>query len=88
MVKEDMEKQEKQFQHHENDTGSIEVQIVKMTERINKLTTEHFKKQAKDYNSRTGLTKLISRRRKFLDYIRSKNEELYTELINSLGLRK
>ncbi len=78
---------EKKFQHHDKDTGSVEVQIVKMTEEINKLTG-HFEKEKKDFSGRRGLTKLVNRRRKFLDYIKKKNQTLYKKLIEALELRK
>jgi small subunit ribosomal protein S15 len=69
------------------DTGSPEVQVSIITERINNLT-EHFKTHAKDNHSRRGLLMLVNKRRSLLDYLRKKNEARYTDLIAKLGLRK
>ena len=69
------------------DTGSPEVQVAILTERINNLT-DHFKTHAKDNHSRRGLLKLVSSRRSLLDYIRKEDGERYTALIAKLGLRK
>lgn len=69
------------------DTGSPEVQVAILTERIAKLT-EHFKTHRKDKHSRRGLLMLVSRRRALLDYLRSRSEERYRTLIASLGLRR
>ena len=77
----------KQFQIHAKDSGSIELQIALMTERINELN-KHFDKHAKDNASRVGLMKLVGRRRDFLKYIEEKNESRYKELIAQLGLRR
>jgi small subunit ribosomal protein S15 len=70
-----------------NDTGSPEVQVAIMTARINELTP-HFKTHAKDHHGRRGLLKLVSRRRKLLDYLKSKDSDRYVALIQKLGLRK
>ena len=70
-----------------NDTGSPEVQIAILTERINHLT-EHFKTHKKDNHSRHGLLKLVSKRRSLLDYVRGKDEARYRELIQRLGIRR
>ena len=75
------------FKTHEGDTGSPEVQIALLSERINYLT-EHFKAHAKDHHSRRGLLKVVSQRRRLLDYLRVKNLDRYRSLINNLGLRK
>ncbi len=75
------------YQRAKGDTGSPEVQVALMTARINYLT-EHFKKHNKDYHSRRGLLRLVSRRRKLLDYLKRKNEEGYKALIQRLELRK
>ena len=75
------------FRQHENDTGSPEVQVALLTERITYLT-EHFKAHAKDYHSRRGLLKLVGQRRRLLDYLKGKSVERYRELITELGLRK
>ncbi|RLE19164.1 MAG: 30S ribosomal protein S15 [Acidobacteria bacterium] len=75
------------FGVHENDTGSPEVQIALLTERINYLT-EHFKVHKKDHHSRRGLLKLVSHRRKLLDYLKRKDFKRYRDILNQLGLRK
>ena len=77
----------KQYQRAGNDTGSPEVQIALITERINGLT-EHFKSHVKDFHSRRGLLKLVSQRRKLLDYLKRKDADKYRALIERLGLRK
>ena len=69
------------------DTGSPEVQVALLSERINNLT-EHFKSHVKDNHSRRGLLKLVSQRRQILDYLRDKNEGRYKELIERLGIRR
>jgi small subunit ribosomal protein S15 len=69
------------------DTGSPEVQVAILTERINNLT-QHFKSHAKDNHSRRGLLMLVNQRRSLLDYLRRKDEQRYTDLIAKLGLRK
>ena len=76
-----------EYQVHESDTGSPEVQIALLTERINHLT-EHFKVHKKDHHSRRGLFKLVSQRRKLLNYLKNKNIERYQKVINRLGIRK
>jgi small subunit ribosomal protein S15 len=75
------------FQRAERDTGSPEVQVALLTARINDLT-EHFKVNMKDHHSRRGLLKMVSRRRKLLDYLKRTNLESYKALIERLGLRK
>ena len=75
------------FATHQGDTGSPEVQVALLSERINYLT-EHFKTHAKDHHSRRGLLKLVSQRRRLLDYLKRKNLERYRSLINGLGIRK
>ncbi|GAB1232957.1 30S ribosomal protein S15 [Ferrigenium sp. UT5] len=75
------------YQRAKGDTGSPEVQVALMTARINYLT-EHFKEHNKDHHSRRGLLRLVSRRRKLLDYLKSKNEAGYQALIQRLELRK
>lgn len=75
------------FQRGKGDTGSPEVQVALMTARINYLTG-HFKEHIKDHHSRRGLLRLVSRRRKLLDYLKGKNEESYRALIQRLELRK
>ena len=76
-----------QFKTHEGDTGSPEVQIALLTERVNSLT-EHFKLHAKDHHSRRGLLKLVSQRRKLLDYLKRTDADQYRQLIGKLELRK
>jgi small subunit ribosomal protein S15 len=76
-----------EFQRAKGDTGSPEVQIALLTARINGLT-DHFKVNAKDHHSRRGLLKMVSQRRKLLDYYKSKNLVGYRSLIERLGLRK
>ena len=75
------------YQRIKGDTGSPEVQVALMTARINYLT-EHFKDHIKDHHSRRGLLRLVSRRRKLLDYLKGKNEDGYRALIQRLELRK
>ena len=89
MALQPVQKQEiiKHFQKKELDTGSSEVQIALLTYRIKDLT-EHFKKHKKDRHGRRGLVNLVNKRRKLLDYLKTKNPESYTELIAELGLRK
>ncbi len=76
-----------QFQLHDLDSGSPEVQIAILTKRINVLT-DHFKKHKKDYASRRGLLKMVGRRRKLLDYLKKNRIEKYRSLIKELNLRK
>ena len=75
------------FQHAQGDTGSSEVQIALLTARINDLTP-HFKEHSKDHHSRRGLLRMVSRRRKLLDYLKRTNLDGYRTLIGRLGLRK
>lgn len=77
----------RKFQRDESDTGSPEVQIAILTARINDLS-EHLKRHRKDVHSRLGLVKMVSRRKKLLDYLRRTNYDRYVQLINELGLRK
>lgn len=75
------------YKTHESDTGSPEVQVAILSERINYLT-EHFKTHAKDHHSRRGLLKLVGQRRRLLDYLKQKDSERYGDLIRRLGIRK
>jgi small subunit ribosomal protein S15 len=75
------------YRTHESDTGSPEVQVALLSERISYLT-EHFKTHAKDHHSRRGLLKLVGQRRRLLDYLKRKDAERYSELIRRLGIRK
>lgn len=72
---------------HDKDTGSPEVQIALLTERVNYLT-DHFKKHAKDHHSRQGLLKIVNQRRRLLDYIKRIDPPRYRKLIEELGIRK
>lgn len=76
-----------EFQRAQSDTGSPEVQVALLTARINHLT-EHFKTHKKDHHSRRGLLRMVSRRRKLLDYLKGRNPDAYRALIEKLGLRK
>jgi small subunit ribosomal protein S15 len=77
----------KKFARKDNDTGSPEVQVAILTTRITNLS-EHFKTHKKDSHSRRGLLKLVSQRRKILDYVKSKDESRYKTLIEQLGIRR
>jgi len=75
------------FKAHDTDTGSADVQIALLTERIRYLT-EHFKTNKKDHHSRRGLLKLVGRRRRLLDYVKASDQDRYQNLIAELGIRK
>jgi len=75
------------FRLHDSDTGSAEVQVAILSERISYLT-DHFKTHAKDHHSRRGLIKLVGQRRRLLNYLKNKNIDRYRTLIEQLGLRK
>lgn len=75
------------FKRGDGDTGSPEVQVALLTERITYLT-DHFKEHKKDFHSRTGLLKMVGQRRKLLNYLKNKDITRYRELIQRLGLRK
>ena len=77
----------KKYQRHESDRGSAPVQIALLTARINDLRT-HFDAHRKDHHSRQGLLKMVNKRRKLLDYLKSKDQDRYRELIRKLGLRR
>jgi small subunit ribosomal protein S15 len=76
-----------EFKKHESDTGSPEVQIAILTERITYLT-EHFKTHKKDHHSRRGLLKLVGQRRRLLDYLKGKELDRYKKVIERLGIRR
>ncbi|HEU4708461.1 MAG TPA: 30S ribosomal protein S15 [Methylophilaceae bacterium] len=76
-----------EYQQAKNDTGSPEVQVALLSQRISVLT-EHFKTNKKDHHSRRGLLAMVSQRRKLLDYLKRKNADRYQSLIERLGLRK
>jgi small subunit ribosomal protein S15 len=86
-VREVKEKIVNDYKTHEGDTGSSQVQIALLTQRINELT-EHFKTHSKDNHSRRGLLKMVSRRRKLLDYLHKSDADQYHEIIQKLGLRR
>lgn len=75
------------YRLHASDTGSAEVQVALLTERINDLT-EHFKVHKKDHHSRRGLLKMVGKRKRLLEYLKSNDVKRYQQLIGSLGLRK
>lgn len=77
----------KNFAEHEKDTGSCSVQVALLTERINSLTG-HFKAHKKDFNSRVGLLRLVSQRKRLLQYLKRENTERYRELVEKLKLKK
>jgi small subunit ribosomal protein S15 len=76
-----------EFKTHENDTGSPEVQIALLSERITYLT-DHFRTHQKDHHSRRGLLKIVGQRRRLLDYLKSKDVERYRVIIDKLGIRR
>lgn len=87
-----LDKKEKQeiierYKLHENDTGSPEVQVAILTEKIKKLS-DHLKEHKKDHSSRRGLLKMVGRRRKLLNYIKEKDYDKYLQLLETLNLRK
>ncbi|MFO1519327.1 MAG: 30S ribosomal protein S15 [bacterium] len=75
------------FRVHQSDTGSPEIQIALLTQRINSLT-DHFKVHKKDHSSRRGLLMLVGQRRRLLDYLKRKNRDRYSRVIENLGIRK
>ncbi len=75
------------YRQHPTDTGSPQVQIALLTERLTELS-EHFKTHKKDHHSRRGLMRVVSKRRRLLDYLKRTDLEAYQELISSLGLRR
>ncbi len=78
---------QKEFQRHEKDTGSSEVQVALLTRRIEELT-EHLKLHKKDHSSRYGLLKMVSARRRLLNYLKGKDEKRYQEVVKRLKLRR
>ena len=86
-VREVKEKLVNDYKTHGSDTGSSQVQIALLTQRITELT-EHFKVHSKDNHSKRGLLKMISRRRKLLDYLRKRDIDQYHDIIQKLGLRR
>ena len=76
-----------EFKRSKNDTGSVEVQVALLTERINKLT-EHMKEHKHDYHTNRGLLQMVGKRKSLLDYLKREDVQRYRELIKKLGLRK
>lgn len=87
LIREQKETIIKDFKLHDGDTGSPEVQIALISERLNHLTT-HFQIHKKDHHSRRGLLKLVGQRRRLLSYLKTTDKERYDKLIKKLGLRK
>jgi small subunit ribosomal protein S15 len=87
VAKEAKEQIVKDYKLHDSDTGSPQVQIALLTKRIVELT-EHFKIHKKDHHSRRGLLKMVSQRRRLLDYLKRKDIEQYHDVVNRLGLRR
>jgi len=87
LTKERKEEIIKKFQIHEGDTGSPEVQIALLTERLNELG-EHFQEHGKDHHSRRGLLKIVGRRRSLLDYLKKKDMKRYQRILQELNLRR
>ncbi len=86
-TKEAREKVIVDYRLHESDTGSSDVQVALLTQRINELT-EHFKTHTKDHHGRRGLLKMVGQRRRLLDYLKRRDIDRYRQLIERLGLRK
>jgi small subunit ribosomal protein S15 len=87
LTREKKERLIREYRMHDNDTGSPEVQISLLTERISQLT-EHLKLHRKDFSSRRGLLKLVGQRRRLLDYLKDTDLEGYRKIVEELGLRK
>jgi len=87
MTKDDKGEIITKYQHHTTDTGSPEVQIALLTERLNELT-EHLNKNKKDFHSKQGLLKMVGKRRRLLNYLKDKDINKYREVIETLKLRK
>lgn len=87
LVKDKKKEVIQKFAEHEKDTGSCNVQIAILTERINSLT-DHFKSHKKDFNSRVGLLRMVGKRKKLLDYLKQESPEKYRELADKLSLKK
>ena len=87
LIKEKKKELIKGFAEHEKDTGSCSVQVALLTNRINTLT-DHFKSHKKDFNSRVGLLRLVSQRKRLLEYLKRENTEKYRDLVDKLKLKK
>ena len=88
MTKERKQQIMAEFATHEGDTGSPEVQIALLTDRINHLNNDHLSEHKKDFHSRRGLLMMVGKRRSLLNYLKSQDIERYRDLVNRLGLRK
>ncbi len=86
LPKDTIEKIVKEYQRHDKDTGSPEVQIAILTEKINRLT-EHMKKHKKDLHSRRGLIAMVNKRRRLLEYLKETDYNKYVDLVKKLGIR-
>ena len=87
MVSTEKETIKKEYAQHDRDSGSVEVQVALLSQRIKELTN-HLQGHAKDFSSRRGLIKMVNTRRRLLDYLAGKDEDRYKKLITRLGLRK
>jgi small subunit ribosomal protein S15 len=87
LAPEEKEKIIKKYKIHEKDTGSTEVQIALLTEEIKRLLS-HLKKHSKDFHSKRGLLKMVSKRRKFLKYLEKEDEKKYKSIVKKIGLKK
>ncbi len=87
LIPEEKEKIIKKYKLHDVDTGSPEVQVALLTEEIQRLVL-HLKKHSKDFHSKRGLLKMVANRRKFLNYLKEKDQKRYNALIKKLGLKK
>lgn len=87
LTREKKERLIREYRMHDNDTGSPEVQIALLTERISQLT-EHLKMHRKDFSSRRGLLKLVGQRRRLLDYLKDTDLDGYRKIVEELGLRR
>jgi small subunit ribosomal protein S15 len=87
LTREKKERLIREYRMHDKDSGSPEIQIALLTERINELT-EHLKKHSKDFSSRRGLLKLVGKRRRLLDYLKDNDLDGYRKIVAELGLRK
>ncbi|NIM98152.1 MAG: 30S ribosomal protein S15 [candidate division Zixibacteria bacterium] len=87
LTREKKERLRREYRTHDKDTGSPEIQIALLTERINELTG-HLKRHSKDFSSRRGLLKLVGKRRRLLDYLKDTDLDGYRKIVEELGLRK
>ena len=87
LTPEEKEKLIKKYKLHETDTGSSEVQVALLTEEIKRLLL-HLKKHSKDFHSKRGLLKMVSKRRRFLNYLKEEDEKRYNSIIKKIGVKK